>query len=52
MDVRVDLNLDPPPEQAKAARTTGLVTVVADPGESHACNQGPLARPPATSGST
>lgn len=39
VDVRVDLNLDPPPEQAKAARTTGLVTVIADPGESHACNR-------------
>ncbi|MFD0472530.1 hypothetical protein ACFQ0B_32725 [Nonomuraea thailandensis] len=39
MDVRVDLDLDPPPEQAKATRTTGIVTVVADPGESHACNR-------------
>ncbi|MFB4271701.1 protein kinase [Nonomuraea sp. GTA35] len=37
--VKVDLNLDPPPEQAKAATTTGIVTVVADPGESHACNR-------------
>ncbi|MEV0998133.1 serine/threonine-protein kinase [Nonomuraea sp. NPDC050202] len=39
VDVKVDLDLDPPPEQAKAATTTGIVTVVADPGESHACNR-------------
>ncbi|WP_237103738.1 hypothetical protein, partial [Nonomuraea sp. MG754425] len=39
VDVRADLNLDPPPEQVAAARTTGVVTVVEDPGESHACNR-------------
>ncbi|MFC5832682.1 serine/threonine-protein kinase [Nonomuraea insulae] len=39
VDVRLDLNLDPPPEQAKAARTTKVVTVVEDPAESDACSR-------------
>lgn len=39
VDVRLDLNHDPPPEQAKPARTTGIVAVVEDPAESDACNR-------------
>nr|SBO98583.1 hypothetical protein BN4615_P8099 [Nonomuraea gerenzanensis] len=39
VDVKVDLDLDPPPEQAKPARTTGVVAVVEEPVESHACDR-------------
>lgn len=39
VDLRVDFNRDPPPEQAKAPRTTGIVTVVEQSHESHECNR-------------
>ncbi|MFC7583834.1 hypothetical protein ACFQYP_08760 [Nonomuraea antimicrobica] len=35
----MDFNLDPPPERGGPARTEGIVTVVEDPAESHACSR-------------
>ncbi|MEV5888983.1 serine/threonine-protein kinase [Nonomuraea fuscirosea] len=39
VDVRVDFNLDPPPERAAAVRKTGIVAVVTEPGGSDSCTR-------------
>ncbi|MEV0312528.1 serine/threonine-protein kinase [Nonomuraea fuscirosea] len=39
VDVRVDFNLDPPPEQAAATAKTGIVAVVQEPGGSDSCER-------------